>query len=131
MVKTLASQTRVPILSTETDFLDLIEWIGATALDIPWSYNFLHCKLISKLTISFSPENGDYTSSLSCPEPSLTVNEVHILCWKGFFNLQEANYLLDAILELSSRMLNKDCPWLSLTFHGFEECQSGIQFLAS
>lgn len=100
----ILTQTHIPMLHPETDLLDVIEWVGAAALNIT------------------CPKEEDYASSMICPEPSYKSEKVHILKWRGFFPSSQAKQLLGVILRLHPEVTETTQPaWLNLTFHGFDE----------
>ncbi|XP_057380182.1 ribonuclease P protein subunit p40-like [Daphnia carinata] len=100
----ILTQTDIPMLHPETDLLDVVEWVGAAALNIT------------------CPKEEDYASSMICPEPSYKSEKVHILKWRGFFLSTQAKHLLGLILRLHPEVTETSQPaWLNLTFHGFDE----------
>lgn len=74
-----------------------------------------------------SPKEEDYASSMTCPEPSCKSEKVHILKWRGFFSSMQAKRLLGLFLRLHPDATETtDSAWLNLTFHGFDELQTGL-----
>lgn len=123
-------QTVCPLLSPQTDFLDIVEWIGATALNMNWFLNvfFFFCFMLEFTKVFyFSSQQQNYTSSLCCPEPNCVLENVNILRWQGFFTSREAELLLNVMLKLNQELLElNNSPWLNLTFHGFDRFQTGF-----
>jgi len=91
----------IPQLNQETDLADLVEWVGATVMEI-------EC-----------PLEESHASSFTCQQPHLNADQVSILECKGFLSIQEIEITLRNVLEI---LKEDDCKlWYNLTIYGFDD----------